>query len=97
MFDHALILDKDEPVARSNRAYCLLKLGREQEAMTDVERSLKAYPANPWALRTRALLYLNKGEREKACSDLSLAKILGDVPEVDKLVQEHCGGTTSPR
>lgn len=97
MFEHALMLDKDEPVARSNRAYCLMKLGRAQEAMADVEQSLKAYPANPYALRTRALLYLAKGEREKACNDLSLAKILGAVPEVDQLMQEHCGGTTAPR
>jgi DNA primase len=44
-----------------------------------------------------ALLYLAKGEREKACNDLSLAKILGTVPEVDQLIQEHCGGTTAPR
>jgi tetratricopeptide (TPR) repeat protein len=97
MFEKALKLDKDEPVARSNRAYCLLKLGRSEEAMADVEQSLKAYPANPYALRTRALLYLAKGEREKACNDLSLAKILGTVPEVDQLIQEHCGGTTAPR
>jgi len=97
MFDRALMLDKDEPVALSNRASCLLKLGREQEAMADVERSLRSYPANPWALRTRALLLLNKGEREKACADLSLAKILGDVPDVDALLLEHCGGTTAPR
>ncbi len=97
MFDRALQIDKDEPVARSNRAYCLLKLDRPDEAMNDVERSLKAYPANPFALRTRALLYLRKGEREKACADLSLARILGDVPEVDALLQEHCGGGTTPR
>lgn len=97
MCDKALELDKDEPVALSNRAYTLLKLGREQEAMADVERSLKSYPANPFALRTRALLYLRKGERAKACADLSLARILGEVPEVDALLLEHCGGTTTPR
>lgn len=97
MIDRALALDKDEPVALSNRAFCLLKLDRDKEAMDDVDRSLRYYPANAFALRTRALLYLRKGERDKACADLSLAHILGEVPEVDRLLQEHCGGTTSPR
>ncbi|HEX2618445.1 MAG TPA: tetratricopeptide repeat protein [Flavobacteriales bacterium] len=94
VYEQALSMDKDEPTALSNRAYALLQLGREAEALTDVERSLKAYPANPYALRTRALLRLRKGERDKACSDLSLAKILGDVPQVDELIKEHCDGGT---
>jgi tetratricopeptide (TPR) repeat protein len=97
MCEQALSMDKDEPVALSNRAYTLLKLGRDNDAMADIERSLKSYPANPYALRTRAVLLLHKGERDKACADLSLAKILGDVPEVDELLKEHCGGTSAPR
>lgn len=87
----ALRMDKDEPVALSHRAYINLKLGRDKEAWTDVERSLRAFPSNPYALRTRALIHLNKGERDKACKDLTLSKVLGDIPEVDNLVQEHCG------
>jgi tetratricopeptide (TPR) repeat protein len=86
----ALSLDKDEPVALSNRAYIQLKMGREKEAWQDVERSLRSYPSNPYALRTRALLRLKKGERAKACEDLSLAKALGDVQEVNTLIKEHC-------
>ncbi|MBL8002568.1 MAG: tetratricopeptide repeat protein [Flavobacteriales bacterium] len=97
MCDKALELDKDEPVALSNRAYALLKLGREKEAMQDVERSLRSYPANPYALRTRALLHLRKGERSKACADLGLARIMGDVPEVEAMLLEHCGGTAPQR
>lgn len=93
-FGEALALDKDEPTALSNRAYTLLKLGRDADALNDVERSLRAYPANPFALRTRAILRLHKGEREKACEDLSLAKIIGEVPEVDALIKEHCDGGT---
>lgn len=90
MYARALDLDKDEPVALSDRALSLLALGREQEAWTDVERSLRYYPANPVALLTRAKLHLRKGDREKACKDLSLAKVLGNDPEVDRLHQEHC-------
>lgn len=93
MIEKALAIDKDEPVALSNRAYVNLKLGHEQEAWTDIERSLRSYPSNPHALRTRALLRLRKGERSKACEDLTLAKALGDVVEVDALIKEHCATT----
>jgi tetratricopeptide (TPR) repeat protein len=95
MIEKALALDKDEPVALSNRAFVNLKLGREQEAWSDIERSLRSYPSNPHALRTRALLRLRKGERSKACEDLTLAKALGDVAEVDALIKEHCATTRS--
>ncbi len=97
MVEKALSLDKDEPVALSNRAYIHLKLGRDQEAWHDVERSLRSYPSNPHALRTRALLRLKKGERSKACEDLTLAKALGDIAEVNALIKEHCGPEQAPR
>lgn len=97
MVEKALSLDKDEPVALSNRAYILLKLGQEQEAWKDIERSLRSYPSNPYALRTRALLRLKKGERTKACEDLTLAKALGDVAEVNALIKEHCGTGRVPK
>ncbi len=90
MFEQALDIDKDEPVALSNRAYALLHLDRNEEAWKDVERSLRYYPANAFALRTRALLRLRKGDLEKACADLSLARILGGISDVDALIQEHC-------
>ena len=95
MIEKALAIDKDEPVALSNRAYVNLKLGNEAQAWSDIERSLRSYPSNPYALRTRALLRLRKGERSKACEDLTLAKALGDVAEVDALIKEHCATTRS--
>ena len=97
IYGKALALDKDEPTALSDRAFALMKLGRNQEALTDVERSLKAYPSNAFALRTRAQLRLAKGDREKACADLHLAHVLGGVPEVDQLIEKHCGGTQPQR
>lgn len=98
MIEEALSIDKDEPVALSNRAYVNLKLGREDQAWSDVERSLRSYPANAFALRTRALLRLRKGERAKACEDLTLAKALGGVPEVDGLIKENCDpGALAPK
>jgi tetratricopeptide (TPR) repeat protein len=90
MVERALEIDKDEPVALSNRAYIRMKTGHDEEAWSDVERSLRSYPANAHALRTRAMLRLRKGERQKACEDLTLAKALGEVPEVDQLVKDNC-------
>ena len=97
MIEQALALDKDEPVALSNRAYVNLMLEKEKEAWSDVERSLRAYPANPFALRTRAMLRIRKGERAKACEDLTLAKALGGVPEVERLVKENCDTSNTPQ
>lgn len=82
--------DKDEPIALSNRAYTYLKMGKNEEAWADIERSIKNFPSNPYALRTRAILRLRRGEREKACQDLVVAKALADIPEVDQLMLEHC-------
>ncbi|TXI77369.1 MAG: tetratricopeptide repeat protein [Flavobacteriales bacterium] len=90
MIQEALSMDKDEPVALSNRAYVRMLLGQEAEAWSDVERSLRSYPSNAFALRTRAMLRLRKGERARACDDLTLAKALGGIPEVDQLIKENC-------
>ncbi|MEZ4788537.1 MAG: tetratricopeptide repeat protein [Flavobacteriales bacterium] len=96
MIQEALSMDKDEPVALSNRAYVRMMLGEEEEAWNDIERSLRFYPSNAFALRTRALLRIKKGDRVKACEDLTLAKALGGVPEVDKLIKENCD-TSAPQ
>ncbi|HOP42127.1 MAG TPA: tetratricopeptide repeat protein [Flavobacteriales bacterium] len=90
MYAKALAIDPDEPVALSNQAASLLALGRKEEAMKAVTRSLKGYPSNAEALKTRALLLLDLGERSKACDDLTLAKALGEDPEVDRLHLEFC-------
>lgn len=92
MAERALSSDKDEPVALSHKAYALAKLERDAEAWTVVEQSLRNYPSNPYALRTRALLRLRKGDRAKACDDLTLAQALAEIPEVEQLLKEHCDG-----
>lgn len=97
MAERALSSDKDEPVAMSHRAYAYAKLGRDAEAWADVERSLRNFPSNPFALRTRAFLRIRKGDRARACDDLSLAKALADIPEVDRLLLENCGADSRMR
>ncbi len=93
----ALAYDKDEPIALSNRAFTYLRMERLDEAWADVDRSIKNYPSNAHALRTRAMLRLRKGERDKACYDLTVAKALTDIPEVDQLLLEHCAGVKPKR
>jgi tetratricopeptide (TPR) repeat protein len=96
MIEEALSIDKDEPVALSNRAYVNMMLNKDAAAWADVERSLRSYPANPFALRTRAMLRLRKGDRAKACEDLTLAKALGGIPELEKLIKENCDTSADP-
>lgn len=97
VYGEALTLDKDEPTVLSNRAFALLKLGRRDEALADVERSLRSYPSNAVALRTRGELYALKGMKEKGCADLHLARILGGVADVDALIDQHCAGMAPKR
>ncbi|MEO5584154.1 MAG: hypothetical protein ABIQ75_01750 [Flavobacteriales bacterium] len=97
VLDGALAFDKDEPVVLSNKAYALLKLDRDAEAFAAVNHSLRADKANPYALRTRAMLYLRKGDKNKACNDLTLSKAMGGAPEVDSLLKQHCAGMPKKR
>lgn len=92
VLDQALRMDKDQPIVLSNKAYALAKLGRDDEAFTLVQRSLKNQGENAYALRTRALLYLRRGDRLNACRDLTLSKALENIPEVDELIKEYCSG-----
>lgn len=96
MIEEALTMDKDEPVALSNRAYVRMMMNKDKEAWSDVERSLRSYPANAFALRTRAMLSLRKGERAKACEDLTLSKALGGFMDVEQLIKQNCGSPTPP-
>ncbi len=89
----ALQEDKNNPIAFSNYAYSLYKLGQNDKAMTYVNRSLRSQPGNPNALRTRGILRLGKGEVEKGCKDLYAAKIGGgEFKEIDQLIEQHCLG-----
>lgn len=97
MIGSALAIDKDEPVALSNRAYLYMQMNKDKEAWNDVEKSLRFYPANAFALRTRALLRIRRGDREKACEDLILSKALGGVLDVDSLLKEHCETSADPK
>lgn len=92
IYDKALEIDKDEPVALSDRAFSLMMLGRKDEAMKNVERSLRYYPSNAFALRTHGILLAELGLKEKACEDLRMARLLGGVQDIDRLIEQNCTG-----
>lgn len=95
VLNEASKLDKDEPVVLNNRAQALLALGRHKEALRDADRSLRSLPGNAHALRTRGLVRVQLGERDKACNDLAAARSIGGVPDVDQLIATHCAGSGS--
>jgi len=78
----------------NNRGYDELKLQKLQEAMNDINQSLKLYPTNSYALRNRALVYLAMKQKDKACEDLREAMKQGFTlmygNEVRELMKANC-------
>lgn len=91
-YERALQEERNNAIALSNYGYSLFKLGKNDEAYDFVKRSLRSVPNNPFALRTRALIRLAAGDKEKACKDLYSAKLGANMKEVDKLIDQHCVG-----
>lgn len=93
IYDEILAVEVN-PLAYNNRGYAQLKLGKPQEALKDINTSLKHYPTNSYAYRNRALVYLELKDQEKACADLTKANELGFSTtygdEVNVLLEKHC-------
>lgn len=91
-------LEADETTLRAvmynNRGYSKLKLKQLNEAMSDINSSLKIYPTNSYALRNRALVYLAMNNKDMACEDLHASLKEGFTlmygNEVEKLMKENC-------
>ena len=86
----ALRIDKDEPVTLNNQAQVLLAKGSYKEAMRAVEHSLRSAPAHAHALKTRALIHFQLGEKEKGCADLADARTIGGIADLIQLIESHC-------
>lgn len=78
----------------NNRGYNKLQLGDLEGAMDDVNTSVKMDYTNSYAYRNRALIWLAKGEKDKACEDFEKAIRFGFTvrygDEVEKLQAQHC-------
>lgn len=94
-FDKALALMKsDEPYTLCNRSYSKLQLGDKKGAYEDIMKSINLNAINSYAYRVRALVYLARKEKLKACEDLQNALDLGFTEEfgneVVDLKAKHC-------
>jgi len=87
-------------VMYNNRSYDKLKLKKLPEAMEDVNKSLKLYPQNSYALRNRALVYIAMMEKDKACEDLRESLRQGFTlmygNEVRELMKANCPAASIP-
>ncbi len=94
--DEALKYDPQQPIALANKAYALFKLEDYDEALKTVNRSIQNMPANPFALKVRALVTIaTEGRIKRACNDLKKSLKYGynelyDDGEVDSLIETHC-------
>ncbi|SFW85433.1 tetratricopeptide repeat protein [Chitinophaga sancti] len=94
MLNMVLELSPNDGVAYNNRGYVKYKKNDLKEALKDIERAIKYYPANSYAFRNRALIYFAMKQPDKACVDLQRAIQLGFTPmygnEVQELLEKHC-------
>jgi len=78
----------------NNRGFAKFKLGDEKGALKDINASIKMDPANPYAYKNRALVYIADKKTNDACADLQKALDLGYTKaygsEVQDLVDQHC-------
>jgi tetratricopeptide (TPR) repeat protein len=93
IYDEVLKVEVN-PLAYNNRGYAKLQLGKLEEALEDINTSIKFYPTNAYAFKNRALVYIELKDKEKACQDLEKANELGFSVtygrEVNDLIEEHC-------
>ena len=78
----------------NNRGYAKYKLKDYKSALKDITRSIDLYPANSYAFRNRALVYLSLDKKEKACENLQKAIDLGYSGmygnDVEELLKKNC-------
>jgi len=76
-FEFALGKDKSNGKYFANRGFCLGKIGKISEAMSDFAASEKLAPENHYLYKYRAEIYQKMKENDKACRDFREAQKLG--------------------
>ena len=78
----------------NNLGFCQYKNGNLEQALKDVNYSIKLLPTNPYAYRNRALIFLEMKKKAQACADIELSLNLGFTAkfgdEVIKLQIKNC-------
>ena len=82
------------PMIHNNRGYAKYKLGKYDDALTDVNYSIQLYPENSFAYRNRALIYIAQNKTSLACSDIQKAIDLNFEStygsEINTLKNQYC-------
>jgi tetratricopeptide (TPR) repeat protein len=80
--------------AYNNRGYSWYKLNENENAINDINKSIKLLPTNSYAFKNRALVFLKKSDKENACLDLEESLKLGFTKlygnEVKNLIHKNC-------
>jgi Flp pilus assembly protein TadD len=71
--NQSLVEDPADQAAIITGSELLINLGRNQEAITLIERALATDTKNSTALRTRSFAYANLGKRAQALTDIDTA------------------------
>lgn len=93
-FDKTLHMLPNHDIALSNKSYSLYKINKVSEALKAANKSIGINGNNAYAYRNRAIIYLFKGDENKACHDLHKAQMLkfelSYGNECKKLIKKHC-------
>lgn len=93
-FDLALSLNPEEALAYSNRSSTLRKLGRLDEALESINKSIALYPSNSYAYMYLAEIYFDQGLKNEGCKALNYADAIGFKEQygekTDELRKVHC-------
>lgn len=78
----------------NNRGYAKYKNGDLGDALEDMDRSEQMKPDNAYVHRNKALVFLQQGDRTRACEELHTASTMGTTPqyggEVLELIDQNC-------
>lgn len=90
-YNKVLEMNPDEPLGYSNRSFNRMKLGDLKGAMTDIDKSIKLYPANAYAYMVKGSIYVEQKKFDKACEQFSIALQKGFTERYGKDVEIMMG------
>lgn len=80
--------DRHIPFAYNNMGFAKYKLGRTEEALNDINRSISLDPGNPYAYRNKGIILFELDSPREACKHFEKALELGYNHEFDTAVEE---------
>lgn len=99
-YDKAIKLDKNHGYAFNNRGWSRYKLGNVETGLRDIRLAGRKNPSNAMVDRNLGVIAHEQGKTQLACTlwrqaiDKDFTLRFGN--EVEELVRQHCGKTTSP-